>query len=329
MGSYRLRLRRKSLLWRARRKAAELAPVANRTGAIRPGDVLLFATIRNEAARLPFFLDYYRKLGVDHFLIVDNDSDDGSGGLLQGQADVSLWRTGASYRASRYGVDWLNHLRRRHGHGHWVLGVDADELLVYPHCETRPIRALTDWLDSRGQRAFGAILLDMYPKGPVEDATCAPGQNPIEAAPWFDSGNYRMQRDPELGNMWIQGGLRSRAFFADDPYAAPALNKIPLVRWDRSQAYVSSTHTLLPRGLNRAGLGAGGPSGALLHGKFLSGVGARVRDEAARGEHYRAGAEYRAYAAALGQSLWSPWSEQYLNWRQLEWLGLMSQGGWA
>jgi len=27
--------------------------------------------------------------------------------------------------------------------------------------------------------------------------------------------------------------------------------------------------------------------------------------------------------------LWNNWSEQYINWRQLEILGLMSKGNWA
>ena len=34
------------------------------------------------------------------------------------------------------------------------------------------------------------------------------------------------------GNLWIQGGPRARGCsFADDPKRAPALNKIPLVKW--------------------------------------------------------------------------------------------------
>ena len=67
----------------------------------------MFATIRNEFDRLDEFLEHYRTLGVRHFLVVDNGSDDGSTELLQAQPDVSLWVTHASYRQSRFGVDWL------------------------------------------------------------------------------------------------------------------------------------------------------------------------------------------------------------------------------
>ena len=69
-----------------------------------PGDILLFATLRNEAPRLPYFLEYYRALGVDHFLIVDNGSDDGSADLLAEADDVSLWTTEKSYRQANFGV---------------------------------------------------------------------------------------------------------------------------------------------------------------------------------------------------------------------------------
>ena len=62
---------------RARSKGRELRTVANRTNEIRPNDILLFCTMRNEDVRLPYFLRYYRDLGVDHFLFVDNASDDG------------------------------------------------------------------------------------------------------------------------------------------------------------------------------------------------------------------------------------------------------------
>ena len=49
---------------------------------------------------------------------------------------------------------------------------------------------------------------------------------------------------------WLDDAAGGPVFFADRPERAPALNKVPLVRWDRRYAYVSSTHMLLPRGLN-------------------------------------------------------------------------------
>ena len=49
---------------------------------------------------------------------------------------------------------------REYGHGHWCVVVDPDEFLVYPFCDTRPIPALTDWLESSSIKSFGAMLLE-------------------------------------------------------------------------------------------------------------------------------------------------------------------------
>ena len=331
--SYRLRLRRKRCHIRAWRKKHELRLVADRTAGLRPDAIIVLATLHNERIRLPYFLKYYRELGVDHFLLVDNGSDDGSAGYLAGQEDVSLWSTSASYRRARYGIDWITHLQRRHGHGRWCLTVDVDEFFVYPFCDTRPLRALTDWLEVAGIRSFSAMLLDMYPKGPLDARPYQEGQDPFEIAEWFDSGNYFIKRNPAEGNLWIQGGPRARLFFPDAPEAAPALNKIPLVRWHRDYAYLSSTHTLLPRGLNAVFDEWGGEkaSGVLLHAKFLDTFAAKAAEEQDRRQHYASGREYRAYREGLGRQaeIWCKWSEKYINWRQLEILGLMSKGNWA
>jgi hypothetical protein len=328
-----LRLARKRWLLRAYLKRRELRCAVNQTAAIAPDSILLFSTIRNERVRLPFFLKYYRDLGVNHFLIVDNGSTDGSGAYLAAQPDVSLWHSTSSYKRARFGVDWLNGLQGKYGHNHWCLTVDPDEFFVYPFCDTRPLRALTDWLDASSIKSFSAMLLDMYPKGPFDLVPYIEGEDPIKTAAYFDSGNYVIERNPKFANLWIQGGPRARMFFGDLPERAPALNKIPLVKWHRSYVYISSTHMLLPRGLNLVYDEWGGEkaSGCLLHAKFLHTLVDKAEEEMLRRQHYANSHEYRAYRAGLAvqPDLWTKWSERYINWRQLEILGLMSKGNWA
>ena len=330
---YRLRGRRKLLRYRAFRKRRQIKPVTDRLEGIGKDAILLVAVLRNEMTLLPYFMRYYRDLGIDHFLMVDNGSDDGSLAYLSVQPDVTLWSTKKSYKAARYGLDWVNWILMRHARRHWVLVVDIDEFFVYPFCDTRPIRALTDWLDVNDVSAFPAMVLDMYPKGGVSDVVYEPGTNPFEIADHFDGGNYSISRNALYGNLWIQGGPRARAMFADDPVKAPSLNKIPLVKWRWPYAFASSTHMLLPRGLNSVydDLGGERASGCLLHAKFLSTLPAKVAEELERREHFADSREYAAYATALDEdlNLWTRWSEKYVNWRQLEILGLMSKGNWA
>ncbi|KAB6716649.1 MULTISPECIES: glycosyltransferase family 2 protein [Roseobacteraceae] len=328
-----MRLRRKHRLIRAYRKSRELTCLQNHTDRIKKNDVLLVCTLRNERIRLPYFMKYYRDMGVSHFLFVDNDSDDGSREFLIGQEDVSIWHTTASYRKSLFGVHWMNALARKYCHGHWTLTVDVDEFFAFPFCDTRPIPALTDWLDNSGLRSFSAMLIDMYPKGPVDAQPYIEGQNPFEIAEWFDSGNYMLSTNWEYENLWIQGGPRARLFFHNDPFNAPSLNKIPLVKWDRSYVYLHSTHMLLPKRLNKVYDSNGGEmaSGVLLHAKFLNTFVQKTEEELKRRQHYAGSREYLAYMSRIKDDpdLWCNWSEKYINWRQLEILGLMSKGNWA
>lgn len=333
LAAWRLRHRRRWLLARAIRARRHLTVIADRSRLIRTGDVLVFATVRNEDQRLPWFLDHYRKLGAAHFLIVENAATDGTRALLRDQPDVSLWATSHSYKRSRFGMDWMNWLLMRHGHGHWCLTVDADELLIYPHWQTRPLPALTEWLDDHGQPALGAMMLDLYPRGALGSQTCRPDQDPTQTLAWFDAGNHVMREQQPLGNLWIQGGVRARRFFGQDPRRAPTLGKVPLVKWHWRQTYVSSTHTLLPPGLNRRHAIDGGEplSAILLHTKFLAPIVAKSVEEKARREHFANSDLYDGYYDALAGApdLWCPQSTRYQGWRHLEALGLMSRGGWV
>ncbi|WP_179381066.1 glycosyltransferase family 2 protein [Jannaschia marina] len=328
--AYKLRWRRRRLLIRSLSKRGQLRALVDRTGALPRRAILCFATVRNEMGRLPAFLAHHRALGVGHFLVVDNGSDDGTAAYLAAQEDISVWTTQGSYKSSRFGVDWLTVLMMRHGHGRWCLTLDADELFVYAHHDRRDLRALTGWLDHVGRRSMGALMLDMYPRGPLGEVTDAVA--PLRQLPYFDAGNYVMVRQPKLQNLWVQGGPRARAFFHADPRRAPTLSKVPLVRWNRRYAYVSSTHSLLPRHLNHVYDRRGGeaPTGVLLHTKFLPEILPKSAEEKARRQHFENSTLYEGYYDALTADpiLWTEASTRYEGWRQLEGLGLLSRGGW-
>lgn len=330
--AYRLRWKRRRLLWRCWRALRRLHPVTDRTAAITPGAILVVSTIRNEAMRLPEFLAHYRGLGVDHFLIVDNGSDDGSVAYLMGQPDVSLWQCGDSYRGARFGIDWAGGLLWRYGHGHWCLTVDADELLIYPDHDRRDLHALTAHLDGQGIAGMGALMLDLYPQGPLGTAD-APEDAPLtDRLPWFDAGPHRARRMAPRRNLWVQGGARDRVFFADRPDRAPTLNKLPLIRWRRGYAYFNSTHSMLPPRLNLLWDGPGDPrlSGVLLHSKFLPEIVGKSREELNRRQHFADPDLYHGYHQSLTDApvLHGPPSCRFEGWRQLVGLGLMGAGDW-
>ena len=331
--AYKLRWNRRVFLARSWRKGRQLRSAENRTKTIKPDDILCFACVRNEAARLPYWLGHHRKLGVSHFLIVANDCTDDTAAFLAQQMDVSMWTTDASYRKARFGMDWLGALQARFGDGHWCLTVDADELLIYSNHDTRDLRKLTGWLDVKGRVSFGAMMLDLYPHGKLGAQNYVSGSDPTDVLGWYDAAPYWVQKQPKYHNLWLQGGPRARMFFADNPDRAPTLNKVPLVKWSRSYTYVSSTHTMLPRPLNHTYDEAGQvkATGVLLHTKFLDEIIDKSQEELHRREHFGNSADYDAYYAALmdGPVLWTPASCAYSGWHDLVDRGLMQAADWA
>lgn len=337
----RVKKRLKHALWRVRAyllaylrsvaKSRELHAVQDNTRRVADGDILLICTLRNEAVRIPFFLEYYRKLGVDHFLFVDNGSTDGFMDLVRGAEDISVWHTGASYKASNYGVHWMNGLMRRYGAGHWSLTVDPDEFLVYPYCETRSLKMLAEHLEEIEKESLGCVMLDMCGENGVEGAAYRAGQDPLEVCPWYDGEGYWSWFDEVIGTTWIGGGCRGRVFNREQPVHAPAINKIPFIKAKRRYLYLLSTHSLLPAYLNSVHYDKPAVTGCLLHFKFLSTLKEKVAEEMRRREHFDGGREYAKYNEVLTNedvNLMGATSVRYESPRELVERGMMTTGDW-
>lgn len=329
---YRLRLKRRRLLLRALRKKRDLKCLLDQTFSIQPDDILCFATVRNEAHRLPYFLKHHRTMGVAHFLIVDNGSDDGTSEFLKAQPDVSVWTTGKSYRAARFGMDWLNALLMKYGHNHWCLTLDADEALVIPHHETRDLHDLTAWLDAQQSPVFSAMMLDMYSDIPAGQVRYRAGQAFHDALPFYDAHNYSWALQEKYNDISIRGGMRSRVFFTDQPDIAPHLHKTPLIKWHWRYAYVSSTHVVLPTPLN-SGFDArlNLPTGALLHSKFLPEFVAKASQEFGMQEYHYSPEQYDSYYVSVAKDpiLWAEGACQYRGSLGLEEDGILTRGAWS
>lgn len=315
---------------RIRANAAQLVPRTVRAQALDDAWCVLVCCVRNEMARMPAFLDHYRRLGVAHFLVVDNQSTDGLAEYLAAQPDCSHWLADGSYKASNFGMDWCNHLLDRHGNGKWCVTVDPDEFLVYPHCEQRSLRSLTDRMDAIGQPSLYTVLVDAYGESALSRTTLTPDSNPFDVCPWFDRFNLTQRYSEDTGGFWVQGGVRMRRFFADRPMQAPALNKVPLLRWRAGLRYISSMHHLNDRQLNCTVLGRPeAVSGVLFHFKYVSLLRDKAAEEMVRGEHYAGSSEYKAYLDAGDIVLFDPQlSVRYEGSAQLVRQGFMQQGAW-
>jgi len=259
-----------------------------------PDDLLCCLVVRNEARRLPFFLSYYRDLGVSKFLVVDNDSEDTTPAYLLEQPDVHVWHSAFSFNRANFGSAWFELLLRRYGLGHWCLIVDIDELLYFPACEHRNLVQLCHTLERKGKKAFSAVLLDMYSDLPVDQVVDRPGQDFREVCPWFDRAFYttRLENAGPYKNQTLYfGGVRRRVM---GPAAAYLLSKVPLLKY--------AADTLLAGGQHWSNCAAdhmAGETGCLLHFKFMSTFRAYVAGEIERKQHYQDATQYQAYHSAL------------------------------
>lgn len=255
---------------------------------LAPEAIVLVACVRDEMIRIAKFLDHYRRIGVDHFAIVDNGSEDGTAEWLEQQPDVSLYRTSQSFAAAGCGWAWVETLLDRHAAGRWCLVADADELLVYPGYPDHALRDLVAYHDAHGFSAMASLMLDMYA------ATLCP---PKEAAgslfdlcPYYDSDGIRVVCRVLLDRAQdrLGGGFRRRVLGT-----RVILNKIALFHNGPGVRLSLSNHAIL--GARCSDLRA-----VHLHFKYLANFRERVVLAIARGEHWNGSSEYHSYARALG-----------------------------
>jgi len=289
-------LKRNDEMWqRVKRAASQLKLVSEAWPDLSPEhDVALVLVARNEGFRLPYFFDYYRKLGVTRFLYVDNDSTDGSLDYVRSQPDCVAWWTDASYAEAKSGLGWYNYILNTCCHGIWTLVIDPDEFLVYDGIASHGLRDLTEYLRRNDDVSLFTTLVDMYSDTAVERSKYISGQDPLEVCPFFDGDGYSEKPVPYNGLTQISGGPRARFFSSQFEKSPPALNKIPLLLFSRGTVFLSSTHMASPAFYNKSKA-----RGVLMHFKFFSSFSERVSEEVARGEHYNGAIEYKLYQEKL------------------------------
>lgn len=232
----------------------------------RPGELRLFAGFRNEEQKLPYFLEHHRRLGIERFFLIDNESTDRSNDYLARQPDCHYFHASGSHFAENVTPpNWTNALLGTFGHGHWCLTLDVDELFVYPRYEHLGLRSLCAILDRQGAEVVYALMIDMYNDGPVNSARYRVGQPFTHTCSHLDpepGWTIDVNRFPPVQAF---GGVRERVFWRGRFRKSfpPCISKVPLVKWRRGMRYLSAQH-------QHTGGRLSGVHGALLHFKFLT-----------------------------------------------------------
>ena len=191
-----------------------------------PADGVVAVVIAyNERLRLVHFLEHHRAIGVSHFIVIDNASCDGSSEYLDAQPDVTRLLSSRNYR--EFKARWRHIVADLYLDGRWVLFPDADELFVYPGWPQRNLNDVINLWEHNGYDGVFASMVDMYPAGPIKDATYIPGAPFLDSCPFFDADGYRLfpRQKKSLSEYetppWdLHGGTRERLVY--EPRKRPA-----------------------------------------------------------------------------------------------------------
>lgn len=286
----------------------ELISPTERISNLLNSQIRVVSVVRNEIILLPHFLAHYRKIGITTFVFVDNDSTDGTREYLLNQNDVVLYATETEYKHACYGVAWQQAVLGNHCLGKWVVLADADEFLIYPDCENRPLAQFISEIENEGADAVLTFMIDMYPKGNLNNADFRK-VNPFQAASWCDGDpliKWRLGSGQYNNTTNYLSSLRHRLAKPSPPNAFTS-QKIALVRYQPWLRFSAGLH-------NAANIKMAKSFTAFAHFKYHANFQDKVSEEVSRGQHYNNAEDYKRYKelfADEGNNFWNNHSRNY------------------
>jgi glycosyltransferase involved in cell wall biosynthesis len=172
-------------------------------------ELVAICIVRNEMWRLPFFLAYHRWLGIQHFIIIDNRSTDGTIDYMRREGDVTCIVAPGNYGGKPAGhKEWLRWALRLAPPQRWNLLLDADELFVGKTLQSGSLLPLVRRLSTEDIAIVTTSLVDCYPARFPLLADFEPV--PWHRAPYFDRGPYFQWPSQEWPVPHIHHGVRER-----------------------------------------------------------------------------------------------------------------------
>ena len=279
------------------------------------------AIVHDEMFFLEAFLNHYRRLGVDRFILLDDRSTDGTAAFLAAQPDVMVVTSGIRYfeevayppetlaqiRETRAVRLWRDQMLDQFCTGQWAVVVDPDEFLALP----TSLPALFAELAAEGAEAAWGAMVDMYPERVRDILGAEAARFRLEDAWFFDARPHLDPRQPRetppvprtlypgsvarLFATWgvlPQGPLTRRIRRRLSGYryqGASMIHKTPVLFWKPGD-YCLNCHVtskpVAPRVV------------PIMHFKFTADLGRKIEYALATGGYNQGSRSYRLYASA-------------------------------
>lgn len=184
----------------------------------------LLSLLKNELYFLPAFLSHYRRLGVQRFVFLNDNSDDGSVEYLLDQPDTVLVESDHSYgdtvsipsslpqitRNIRMMVLWRSLMHDMFADESWALQVDIDEFVHLPDGAT--FQDVTARLERENATAAWGVMLDMYPPDIGALRQQEREQHLDLSAAWYFDGEQHLRLRRRGRPKTVHPGARARLY---------------------------------------------------------------------------------------------------------------------
>jgi hypothetical protein len=239
-------MRQHTRFWKNLYFSARIRKRIDRTHTIKPGDVLLLALSDRWDDRLAQFCNYYRALGVSHFLFIDHGKDQQCRNIVRDMDDVSVFSASGKRRQAGNGYEWRNIILKRYATRNFCLLADPGEYLVFPFKEDRAIGELANFLKNERKDCLHGIMIDGYSRNPDDIAAAAGTEDdPFAICPYFDRDGY-YHRNLGAADALVKGGPSLRLAAYPEPNDSPAINRVVGVWWRWSYYFINDGRTLRP-----------------------------------------------------------------------------------
>lgn len=201
-------------------------------------DVTVVALVRDGIYYLDGFFDYYRSIGVDHFVFVENGSDDGTVSRITREPGTIIVQSHLPWGLNENG--FRRYAAETYCAGRWCLYADMDEQFDFEGRADIGLAGLVRYLDAQGYTALVAQMLEMFPKVALRQTADLSFDRALADYQYYDPTHIRAvdYHDPSIAFSYylgtntianndirfLFGGVRQKVFGEDC-----ALSKHPLV----------------------------------------------------------------------------------------------------